>query len=166
MDEPTFDIAAAIKERVPASDQGIALLLSASQRLGRLLESDLHDTVRARGLDRSEYEVATILWFTGSGHPLSPTQLSYAVLQTTSGLTKTLRRLETKGLVERLPDPADGRGRLARLTSSGTRMVEALSEEFLEEWQARLEGYSTAQVGKLGKALWSFVNLVEDSFSR
>jgi len=49
----------------------------------------------------------------------SPSDIASFVVQTSGGLTATLRRLEDDGLVRRVPDPADGRGKLVVLTDAG-----------------------------------------------
>lgn len=41
------------------------------------------------------------------------------MLLTTGGLSNVLRRFEARGLVSRIPDPADGRSHNVRLTSTG-----------------------------------------------
>ena len=93
-------------------------------RLGRLVERDLQQLLRPDGIERSEHSVLTTLWFVGPPHQLSPTQLSEIVVQTTSGMTKTLRRLEQHGLIERAPNPADARSQLVVLTTRGAALVE------------------------------------------
>ena len=62
----------------------------------------------------------------------SPREIARFVVQTSGGLTATLNRLEQQGLVERQPDPADGRGKLVVLTDAGRarqdRVVLALAD--------------------------------------
>ena len=47
---------------------------------------------------------------------MRPSDLAQAVMLTSSGTTKRLDRLETAGLIVRLPDPQDRRGLLIELT--------------------------------------------------
>ena len=49
----------------------------------------------------------------------SPSDIAQWVVQTSGGLTATLKRLEDDGHVERRPDPDDGRGRLVAITDAG-----------------------------------------------
>jgi hypothetical protein len=61
MAEPTFDYAAALKDRVPDADPDLAMAMIAGARLGRILEWDLERTAHLGGLERSEHSVLTIL---------------------------------------------------------------------------------------------------------
>ena len=54
----------------------------------------------------------------------SPVRLAKAFQVTKAAITNTLKRLESRGLVEVLSDPADGRGKLVRLTQAGRDMRE------------------------------------------
>ena len=81
-------------------------------------------------------------WAVGEGHGLTPAQLELLVYLahanefsrspaaiaefcgTTRGtISQTLKLLEQKGLVERLPDPYDGRSLRVNLTPSGRKLV-------------------------------------------
>ena len=51
--------------------------------------------------------------------------------------------LERRGLVERVPDPADGRAKLVRLTESGRQLVRTavkviadIEQEWTDRWRA------------------------------
>jgi DNA-binding MarR family transcriptional regulator len=164
MVNPIFDLGAALSDRLPDADQDLALVILAGARLGRILEWDLQQTARVAGLEASEHSVIVTLWLAGADHPLSPTELSQIIIQTTSGMTKTLRRLERAGLVERVPDPADRRGQLVQLTSAGSRLVERHTRQMLERWDTRLQRYSRSQRAQLANTIWSFVALAEESF--
>ena len=45
--------------------------------------------------------------------------------------TNIVQRLAAQGLVERVPNPRDGRGTLARITDSGRERVEAATRELV-----------------------------------
>ncbi len=49
----------------------------------------------------------------------SLTQLAFAMEVTKGAMTNTVSRLESKGYIAVRPDPADGRGKLAKLTAAG-----------------------------------------------
>jgi DNA-binding MarR family transcriptional regulator len=164
MAEPIFDMAAAIKRRIPDADPDLAMVIIAVARLGRLLEWDLQRTAHLGGLERSEHSVLTILWLAGPDHPQSPTQLSEIIIQTTSGMSKTLRRLERVGLVERIPDPSDGRGQLIRLTKAGSRRIEGHTRQMFERWEARLDSFPHSEWSRLADTIWALLTLAEESF--
>ena len=69
------------------------------------------------GLDGSEYGVLYALSNKPEGMRI--TDLGEDVLLTQTGLTRLAARLVRKGLVQRVPDPDDGRATLLRLTDQG-----------------------------------------------
>jgi DNA-binding MarR family transcriptional regulator len=62
---------------------------------------------------------------------MRPTDLTNALMLTSSGTTKRLDRLEQAGLVAREPDPADRRGTLIALTDQGRALIDGLTPEHL-----------------------------------
>jgi DNA-binding MarR family transcriptional regulator len=55
-------------------------------------------------------------------------------MMTSGGMTAAIDRLERKGLVERVPNPADRRGSLVRLTDAGLGVVdEAITGQVVTE---------------------------------
>jgi DNA-binding MarR family transcriptional regulator len=56
------------------------------------------------------------------------TDLFQSLLVTSGAVTKQLDRLEAQGFVERLPDPADQRSFLIRLTRRGVKVADAAIE--------------------------------------
>lgn len=161
MPQPVEDLAAAVHAFLPDVDHDTALVHLTTMRLGRIVESILDQTLRSQGIDRSGHSVMTALWFAGPPHQLSPTQLSWTVVQTTSGMTKTIRRLEQAGLVERTPDPTDGRGQLVRLTRPGLRLVEQHTRELVTRWDEHLAGHHGRTRAELTDALWSLLAAVD-----
>ena len=55
---------------------------------------------------------------------LTPTELAEALLLTAGGMTVRLHRLQQAELLDRFPNPSDGRGVLVRLTPDGIALVE------------------------------------------
>lgn len=100
-------------------------------RLGRLTEAVATDVCAEADLTPAELRVLSLLAHADDGIA-SPRAIARFVVQTSGGLTATLNRLEHQRLIERRPDPADGRGRLVVLTDAGrTRqdtVVRALAE--------------------------------------
>ena len=104
-----------------------ALLLG---RLARLNEAVVNEICADNGTTPAEVRVMSLL----SHRPdrsASPSDIAGFVVQTSGGLTATLRRLETDGLIDRRPDPSDGRGKLVVLTEAGaafhTHMLDAIT---------------------------------------
>ncbi len=80
------------------------------QRLGRELED-------AGKIPLSTYDV--LVQLAENGGRLRLRDLVDRVVLSQPGLSRKVARLENEGLVQRLPDPRDGRGVLVRLTRSG-----------------------------------------------
>ncbi|GAB2764458.1 MarR family winged helix-turn-helix transcriptional regulator [Streptomyces bullii] len=79
--------------------------------LGRRLEEEC-------GISHLMYEVLLILGRAG-GPGLSMRAISQEQVLTTGGATRLVDRMAAAGLVQRVTDPDDGRGRLVRLTALG-----------------------------------------------
>jgi DNA-binding MarR family transcriptional regulator len=67
--------------------------------------------------------------------PVSPTEISRAAGSSTSTLRDNVQRLVDRKLVRRVPNPADGRSYLLRLTSRGLAAVEAADPALLEAYR-------------------------------
>ncbi|MDW3219483.1 MAG: MarR family transcriptional regulator [Acidimicrobiales bacterium] len=104
-----------------------ALLLG---RLGRLNEAMVAEICADHDTTPAEVRVMSLL-IHRPGRSASPSDIARFVVQTSGGLTATLRRLESDGFVERRPDPADGRGKLVVLTVAGVafhgRVIDAIT---------------------------------------
>lgn len=77
------------------------------------------------GLRYPDYSVLATLRVSGEPYRMSPSRLQATMLFTSGGVSNLLRRVEKKGLIRRLADPADGRGVLVELTQKGFALVEA-----------------------------------------
>jgi len=92
-------------------------LLHAHHDVNRSLDRELR---RHHDLLLGEYDVLVRL-ARAPGRALRMTELAQRVMLSPSGLTRLADRLEARGLIERRPDPADGRVALASLTTAGLR---------------------------------------------
>jgi DNA-binding MarR family transcriptional regulator len=73
-----------------------------------------------RGLDMWEYVVLLRL---ADGAAPTQAQLAAAVRRDKTRLIPILDRLESRGLLDRTPDPADRRNRIVALTASGQEVL-------------------------------------------
>ena len=90
-------------------------------RAAHLIQTRLDDIAAAYGLShRGDLETLTELELVG---PLRPSDLAEDLLLTSGGMTVRLNRLQAAGLIERHPNPRDGRGVLVHLTSAGSDLV-------------------------------------------
>src|SRR6187397_1429301 len=89
-------------------------------RLARELEQRLEPVYREHGLEPGWHDVLATLRRAGPPYRRRPTELTSALMLTSSGTTKRLDRLEQAGLIARAPDPDDRRGTLISLTAAGS----------------------------------------------
>jgi DNA-binding MarR family transcriptional regulator len=77
-------------------------------------------------------------------------------------MTKVVTALEQQALVERLPDPDDGRAALISATADGRDLVESSRAQRMHGLARRLEGLDAAQLAALEAALPVLEILAED----
>jgi DNA-binding MarR family transcriptional regulator len=100
-------------------------------RLGVLIEAFQHDVLQPFGLSPTDYGVLASLRRAGPPYALNPSQLYSLLRRSSGGMTKILKRLEQAGLVERTPDPEDGRGSRVMLTARGRSLQDRVFRAFV-----------------------------------
>jgi len=121
----------------PELDHSPIGIVGRVSRLARELEDRLEPVYREHGLEQGWHDVLATLRRTGPPFKLRPTDLTDALMLTSSGTTKRLDRLEAAGLIAREPDPADRRGTLISLTEAGRARIDAVTEAHMAN-EARL----------------------------
>lgn len=93
-------------------------------RVAKRIDERLSQTFAEHGLDSASFDVLATL--RRSGHPfvLSPKELSWSSMVTTSATAQRLNKLESEGLVSRAPSTVDGRGKQVQLTEKGREIVD------------------------------------------
>lgn len=104
-------------------------------RIGRLHEAFLHEQCARHDLTSADFRVLSMLRLYGEDRLASPTLISSWIVQTSGGLTATLRRLAERGFIERSADPGDGRGRLVAITPEGLTALNALFGDVLARFE-------------------------------
>ncbi len=118
------------------SHQVVARILRATH----FLQARLDQIAAAYGLSHTgDLEVLADLDRAGSPYERTPSELAEALLVTTGGMTVRLNRLQAAGLVERRPNPRDGRGVLVRLTLVGQELVRDALPRLLETQTASVQ---------------------------
>lgn len=97
-------------------------------RLAAFFQQAFGESSRTVGLDNADFGILAPLRRAGPDDPLTPTELARRQMMTSGGMTAALDRLERRGLVERVPNPADRRGSLVRLTDEGREAIEAAAD--------------------------------------
>jgi DNA-binding MarR family transcriptional regulator len=123
------DLVLAWRRERPDLDVAPLEVLSRVTRLARHLDLARRDAFDAHGLEPWEFDVLAALRRAGAPYSLSPGRLLQVTLVTSGTMTNRIDRLEAKGLVQRVPDPNDGRGVQVTLTDEGrSRVDDALTD--------------------------------------
>ncbi len=94
-------------------------------RLERAIRPRLNAAFAEHGLESWEFDVIATLRRSGAPFRLTVGQLLDSMMITSGAMTNRIDRIEQRGLVERSPDPDDGRVVLVTLTSLGRQVVDA-----------------------------------------
>lgn len=116
----------------PDLDVAPLAVLSRVSRLARHLDHARRTAFERHSLEQWEFDVLSALRRAGEPYQLSPGTLVNQTLVTSGTMTNRIDRLAARGLVERLPAPADRRGVLVRLTPSGRERVDGALEDLLD----------------------------------
>ena len=95
-------------------------------RAAKAVERVDRASIAGTGLNASDFGILEALLHKG---PLPINTIGRKVLLTSGSMTAAVNRLADKGLVERIPDPADGRSFRLHLTDSGFRLIDAAYEK-------------------------------------
>ena len=160
-DEVDSIVAAWARER-PDLDISPLAVLSRLSRLSRQLDLARRTSFTGRGLEGWEFDVLAALRRAGRPYELPPRELLRQTLVSSGTTTNRIDRLETRGYVQRRPDPQDRRGVLVRLTTAGRRTVDAAFEALLESERELLAGLSERRRADLAALLRSLTLTFEN----
>jgi DNA-binding MarR family transcriptional regulator len=155
------ELSAAWSREYPDVDTSALPPLVRVARLAVLIEGFQSEVVGAFGLTPSDYSVLAALRRAGRPYALNPSQLYSRLQRSSGGMTKMLKRLEERGLVEREPDPQDGRGSVISLTRKGQRLQDRTFQAFLTRSQEVLAPLSATRRREVERSLRSLVDAFE-----
>ena len=111
--------------------QPVAMASATSiMRVQQLLLGDFDAAVGRHGLTFARYEALVLLAFSRQGR-LPMSKIGRRLMVHPTSVTNIIQRLAAQGLVERTPNPDDGRGMLASITPRGRAVMEAATKELL-----------------------------------
>jgi DNA-binding MarR family transcriptional regulator len=128
-------------------------VLSRVTRLARHLDRARRTAFEAHQLEVWEFDVLAALRRAGAPYALSPGQLLAQTMVTSGTMTNRVDRLESRGLVQRLPDPADRRGVQVQLMAQGKDRVDAALADLLHRERDLLKGLSRTDQDELSALL-------------
>ncbi len=137
-----------------------AMLGDALVRTMKLLQSMKHHAPRAHPeVDPMAYPVL----FTLSCRPSRLSELADKVYADVSTMSRQVTHLVGLGMIDRLPDPDDGRAQLLTVTDAGVQLLDDLRRG-RETWlRGLLEGWSEPDVRTFTDYLQRFADAVERS---
>ncbi|GAA2273416.1 MarR family transcriptional regulator [Nonomuraea roseoviolacea subsp. roseoviolacea] len=125
MDDATDMLMAQWRRERPDLDFWPVGVVGRVTRLAALLQKEFREFFARHGLEKGEWDVMALLRRSGEPYELSAGALLKETMVTSGAITNRIDRMEAKGLVERVRDPADRRSVIVRLTRRG---VEACDE--------------------------------------
>ncbi|MGP9675024.1 MULTISPECIES: MarR family winged helix-turn-helix transcriptional regulator [unclassified Halomonas] len=131
------------------------------KRLNQSLMRRMEQTWAAYGLSDSSFDVLATLRREGPPYALSPSDLMASTMVTSGTMTHRLQQLEKAELIERVKNPADGRGFLISLSEKGFALIDEAVAAHVETQAELVSGLSDKQRAQLDALLKQFLNSVE-----
>ncbi|MFI5795788.1 MarR family winged helix-turn-helix transcriptional regulator [Streptomyces sp. NPDC051677] len=128
-------------------------------RCAALLQQAEDAPLRRAGLSRPEFDLLGALRRTG--HELTPGDLARETFSSGAAVTKRLKQLTERGLVERRGDSRDRRVAHLRLTDAGRDLVDGVMPEQLAYESALLSALDGDRQGELADLLGELLSQLE-----
>ena len=122
-------------------------------RLSTTLIGDAEQWLKPLGLTFESFSLIVTLRRSGPPYELNPTALYRESLLSSGAITNRIDRVESAGLVIRLPDPNDRRGTIVRLTAKGRNLADRSIKLHFEALAATLGDLSGAECEQLAALL-------------
>ena len=110
------------------------------------------------GISDIDYGTLGTLRAVGSAACMSPSDLVRFPVQTRAGMTRSLDRLESQGLIERSAHPQDRRRISVELTARGVEVADAVYRAELELMSEALAGFSDRDQRRLVELMDSLID--------
>lgn len=164
MDDRVDGITREWREHRPDIDFSPLEVVSRVLRAAHYLQTMLDQVAAAYGLSHTgDLEVLANLSRAGHPHERRPSELAGAQLVTAGGMTVRLNRLQRAGLIERRPNPGDGRGVLVRLTQRGKELVDDALAVLIDTQRAGIQGLEQSEAAELARLLRTLLIALGDT---
>ncbi|MDF3289359.1 MULTISPECIES: MarR family winged helix-turn-helix transcriptional regulator [Streptomyces] len=104
--------------------------ITSIMRAQQILLGQVDAVVKPYGLTFARYEALVLLTFSRAGE-LPMSKIGERLMVHPTSVTNTVDRLVRSGLVDKRPNPNDGRGTLASITEKGREVVEAATRDLM-----------------------------------
>ncbi|MDE0148817.1 MAG: MarR family transcriptional regulator [Rhodospirillaceae bacterium] len=142
----------------PESDVVLALI-----RLHGLVRTQTDRVLNEHDLTPAAFEVLVALRSMPPPRQLTPTELYRVNLISSGGLTKVLKTLSGRNLIELVSNRADGRSKIVKLTAKGRRLVETATRKVSAQDRSLFAGdLSPPQIERLRASLLATLAALEE----
>jgi DNA-binding MarR family transcriptional regulator len=149
----------------PDLDTSPIAIVARVGRAAAYFDQAINEGMARHGLSRSSWDVLASLRRVGPPYELSPTDLYRGLMRTSGAMTNRLHGLERSGLIERVPDPGDGRSMLVRLTPHGCELVDEIAPQHMETERRLLAHLSAEEREQLETSLRRLLGTLEQAFA-
>ncbi|WP_329364482.1 MarR family transcriptional regulator [Streptomyces sp. NBC_00669] len=104
--------------------------ITSIMRAQQILLGQVDAVVKPYGLTFARYEALVLLTFSKEGE-LPMSKIGERLMVHPTSVTNTVDRLVSAGLVDKRPNPNDGRGTLASITGKGREIVESATRDLM-----------------------------------
>ena len=129
--------------------------------LALVLEDFTRMAIRLPSMQRLSFTTLSVLHTLAGRGPQRLTELTASEQVTQSAITQLVTKLEREGLVERRPDPSDGRAVLVRITTQGAAIVTGRRADRIAQLADLANQLSPAERASIATALPALAHLVD-----
>jgi DNA-binding MarR family transcriptional regulator len=137
----------------PDVDVSAIAVIGRISRLEKRLAGELARVFAAHGLENWEYDVLATLRRSGAPYELTVGEMLESMMLASGTISHRIDRLEGRGLVERRPDPKDGRVVRVRLTRAGKALQERALVDHAANEERLLSGLTSREREQLAALL-------------
>lgn len=149
----------------PSANKTLFLLFPRLGKISNYVESYIARLMKNEDLLPSDFHLITAIRRSRSQSPfeLMPSELCKYMLFSWGGLTKSMNRLEKKGVVTRVSNPDDKRIRMIRLTEVGENITEKAAINLQAYHKELLVGFTPDEIALLDKLLKKLLDNAENN---
>ncbi|AIQ14037.1 MarR family transcriptional regulator [Paenibacillus durus] len=143
-----------MKPKTPTTDLNVADFTMVIEDLTRIL-------IRLPSIEKLSFTTLSVLHTLSRKSPMRLTELTATEQVTQSAITQLVTRLERDGLVERRPDPNDGRVVQVHITVLGANVIDSRRLDRMAQLSKFIEGLTLEEKRTISSAIPALRRLVE-----